>query len=155
MRVTLLDLIVLVILVLAAIGGFRLLGGTGRAGRLLGLLVGFWFGLTIGVRLGQGVAAGWGVLAICALGGMLLGVLVGGWLGGLIGRFLVRVRLGFVDRLIGAVAAVAGALLLLWVLALLFPGVAESLGGRSDVLASVDRTLPNSAAAVRALLAGP
>ncbi len=155
MHVTLLDVIVLAILVLAAIGGFRVLGGTGRAGRLLGLLVGLWVGLAIGVRLGQGAAAGWGVLATGAIGGMLLGALLGGWVGGLIGRILVRARLGIVDRLLGAVAGAAGALLVLWVLALLLPGVAEALGGPSEVLATVDRTLPNSAAAARALLDGP
>jgi hypothetical protein len=123
---------------------------------LLGLLVGFWFGLAVGVRLATMSAdAGWGLLAIGAIGGALLGVLLGGWVGGLVGRLLVRVHLGIVDRLLGAVAGAMGALLVLWVLALLLPGVVTSLGGPSEVLATVDRVLPNSAAAVRALLAGP
>lgn len=165
---TLLDLLILLVVIAAAVAGFRRLGGSGRAGRLLGLLVGAGVCAGIGSTLAGlgGDPASRGVLFWAGvLGGLVLGGAIGGWLGGLLTRVLVGGRLAVVDRALGALAGAAGALLVLWLLAtvvpvLLGPGPLEPvtavlapLGGRSAVLGAVGHALPSTSHDVGGLLA--
>ncbi len=166
---TLLDVLVVVILLGAAITGFRRLGGSGRAGALLGLLVGAGLCAGLGIRL-----AGLGtdlenrrvLFWVGVVAGLVLGSLIGGWIGALLSRLLAAGRLTIVDRALGALAGVAGALLVMWLLVtvvpvLLGPGPLEPitavltpLGGHSTFLDAFGNSLPTTANDVRTLLAG-
>lgn len=160
---TLLDVLVVLIVVAAAVGGFRRLGGVARAGSLLGLVV----GAGIGAAWGSNLAAYgdtpdsswlWGILGIAA--GLALGSLVGGFLGGLVSRVLARAKLSFLDRLVGAVTGAVSALLVMWLVSWVVPAVVgpeslgpvtsvvDALGGHSRVLASVSGFLPGTTSAV-------
>lgn len=160
---TLLDVIVLIIVVAAAIGGFRRLGGVARAGRLLGLVVGAGLGAAWGSNLARygdtpDSAWLWGLVGVIA--GLLLGSLVGGFLGGLVSRVLARGKLSFLDRIVGAVTGAVTALLVIWLVSWVVPAVvsaealapvmtlAQSLGG-SRIVDSVSELLPATTSAAR------
>lgn len=161
---TLLDVIVLIVVLAAAVGGFRRLGGVARAGRLLGLVVGAGIGAAWGSNLaGYGDSPDsawlWGLLGIIA--GLLLGSLVGGFLGGLVSRVLTRAKLGFLDRVVGAVTGAVTALLVMWLVSWVVPAlvgpeaiapvmtVVDALGGQSRVLGAVGELLPATTSAAR------
>lgn len=159
---TLLDVIILLIVVAAAIAGFRSFGGAARAGSLLGLLVGAGVCAALGARLAEfgSTPTSRYVLGLVGIfGGLLLGSAVGGWSGGLLSRVLVRGRLGLLDRAIGAVAGAGSALLVMWLLAWIVPAlfgsgplepvsaVLNPLGGHSSVLAAVGHALPDTTTA--------
>ncbi|MEJ8282117.1 CvpA family protein [Pseudonocardia spirodelae] len=160
---TLLDVIVLIVVVAAAVGGFRRLGGVARAGRLLGLVVGAGIGAAWGSNLaGYGdtpdAAWLWGLVGVLA--GLLLGSLVGGFLGGLVSRVLARAKLSVLDRVVGAVTGGVTALLVIWLVSWVLPAVVgaqalapvtttvESLGG-SRIVDSVTALLPATTSAAR------
>lgn len=161
---TLLDVIVLVVVLAAVLGGFRRLGGVARAGKLLGLVVGAGIGAAWGSHLaGFGATPGsswlWGLLGI--LGGLLLGSLAGGFLGGLVSRLLAGARLSFLDRLVGALTGGVTALLVMWLVSWVVPALVDpaalapatslvdALGGGSRILGSVGEVLPTTTSAVR------
>ncbi|GAA1393471.1 hypothetical protein GCM10009613_39960 [Pseudonocardia kongjuensis] len=161
---TLLDVIVLIVLLAAAVGGFRRLGGVARAGSLLGLVVGAGVGAAWGSQLaGFGATPGsawlWGLLGI--LGGLLLGSLVGRFLGGLVSRLLAGARLSFLDRVVGAVTGGVAALLVMWLVSWVVPALVDpaalapvgslvdALGGGSRILSSVGEVFPATTSAVR------
>lgn len=161
---TLLDVLVVVIVVVAAVAGFRSLGGTARAGRLLGLVVGAGIGAALGPWLAGFASGGPSRTAFLLLGlllGLLAGAALGGWIGGLLGRAFHRGRLTIVDRVIGAFAGAGGALLVLWLLswvpALVLGGAVlepvalllDPLGGRSEILAGLGSALPETGRTVR------
>lgn len=161
---TLLDVLVLIVVLAAAVGGFRRLGGVARAGSLLGLVVGAGIGAAWGSNLAAwgdtpDSAWSWGLLGIIA--GLLLGSTVGGFLGGLVSRVLARAKLSFLDRLVGAVTGAVTALLLMWLVSWVVPAlvgpealapvstVVDALGGRSEVLDGVGALLPATTSAAR------
>ncbi|BBF99429.1 MULTISPECIES: CvpA family protein [Pseudonocardia] len=161
---TLLDVLVLIVLLAAVVGGFRRLGGVARAGSLLGLVVGAGLGAAWGSQLaGLGGTPGsawlWGLLGI--LGGLLLGSLVGRFLGGLISRLLAGARLSFLDRAVGGITGGIAALLVMWLVSWVVPSLVnpaalapvtslvESLGGQSRILGSVGEVFPTTTSAVR------
>lgn len=161
---TLLDVVVVVIVLVAAVAGFRSLGGTARAGRLIGVVVGAGGGAALGQWL-AGFAAGGpsrtGFLLLGLVLGLVAGSALGGWIGGLISRAFHKGRLTIVDRAVGALAGAGGALLALWLLswvpAMLLGGgaleplavVLEPLGGRSEILAGLPSVFPETDATVR------
>ncbi|OLM11868.1 CvpA family protein [Pseudonocardia sp. Ae505_Ps2] len=154
---TLLDVIVLIIVLAAAIGGVA------RAGRLLGLVVGAGLGAAWGSNLARygdtpDSAWLWGLAGVIA--GLLLGSLVGGFLGGLVSRVLARGKLSFLDRVVGAVTGAVTALLVIWLVSWVVPAVvsAEALApvttvvqsqGGSRVVDSVSELLPATTSAAR------
>lgn len=161
---TLLDVLVLIVVLAAAVGGFRRLGGVARAGRLLGLVVGAGIGAAWGSNLsglGDTPNSAWfyGLLGIVA--GLLLGSLVGGFLGALVSRVLARARLSLLDRAVGAVTGAVVALLVMWLVSWVVPAitgpeplepvttVVDALGGQSRVLDSVGELLPATTSAAR------
>jgi uncharacterized membrane protein required for colicin V production len=167
--VTWLDVVIILVLIGAGITGFRRLGGSGRAGALLGLLVGAGLCAGFGIRLaefGTDPSSRRVLFWIGVGAGLLLGALIGGFLGGLLSRLLAAGRLTIVDRVLGALAGVAGALLVLWLLVtvvpvLLGPGPLEpidavltTLGGRSTFLEAFGNSLPTTTDDVQRLLAG-
>jgi uncharacterized membrane protein required for colicin V production len=166
---TLIDVFILIIVIAAAVAGFRRLGGSHRAGALLGLLVGAGVCSAFGARLaglGSDESTRRVLMVIGIVGGLLIGAAVGGFLGGLLTRVLVAGRLGFVDRVIGALAGAASALLVVWLLGAVLPAVIgpgplepitallAPLGGHSAVVDAIGRSLPSTAADVRSVLPG-
>ncbi|MEJ5943805.1 CvpA family protein [Pseudokineococcus basanitobsidens] len=112
-RATVVDLVALVVVVLAALGGWRSGGGT-----VLGRLVGGGAGLVLGLRapavvgpLLPSVEPGWVVPVGCLVVGVLLGLALGGAVGGLVSGLLARLHVGVLDRLLGALASGAVAAL--------------------------------------------
>ncbi|ANY06306.1 CvpA family protein [Pseudonocardia sp. HH130630-07] len=161
---TALDVLVVIVVLAAVIGGFRRLDGAGRAGSLLGLVVGAGLGAAWGSNLsrygdGAGSAWLWGLLGIAA--GLLVGSLVGGVLGRLLSRVLTRAKLTFLDRIVGGLAGGVAALLVMWLVSWVVPAVVgpeplapvtsivDALGGHSRVLASVGDLLPNTTSAAQ------
>lgn len=156
-NLTVLDFILIAVVLLAAVAGFRRSGGAERTGRLVGLLVGTAIALPLAAVFapaGSGPVAQ-GLLRLTGLAlGLLLGMWVGGAIGGLVSRGLVHGKLGVVDHALGAVAAAGTTLLVVWALATGIPMVVGaqaltpvtaamgSLGGHSQVLRAVDSRLP-------------
>lgn len=161
---TLLDVGVLIVVLAAAVAGFRRLGGVARAGRLLGLVVGAGIGAAWGSnlsRFGDTPDSAWfyGLFGIVV--GLLVGSFVGGFLGALVSRVLARARLSLLDRVVGALTGAVAALLVMWLVSWVVPavtgpealapvrGVLDALGGQSRVLASVGDLFPATTAAAR------
>lgn len=161
---TLLDVGVLIVVLAAGVAGFRRLGGTARAGRLLGLVVGAGIGAAWGSnlsRFGDTPDSAWsyGLLGIAA--GLLVGSLVGGFLGALVSRVLAAARLSLLDRAVGALTGAVAAVLVMWLVSWVLPAVTgpealapvdpvvEALGGHSRVLDAVGDVLPATTAAAR------
>lgn len=146
-RVTLLDLAVLAVLALAALGGWRrgLTGfGPGLAGLLLGLAVGSWLARTV---VTDHASPGVHLLLVLAVvvGSALVGSALGHRVGALLGRALAAVRLRPLDRAAGAVLRGALALVVCAVVAGVSAAVLPSTAAavqRSAVLAPVTAALP-------------
>ncbi|MFC4948044.1 hypothetical protein [Pseudonocardia sp. GCM10023141] len=166
---TVLDVIIVLIVLAAAVAGFRSLGGSARAGTLLGLLVGAGLCAAFGARLaalGQSPTAQYALGLVGIIGGLLLGAAIGGWLGRLLSRVLISGRLAVLDRAVGAVAGAASAVLVMWLVAWVVPAVVGAaalepvaavlapLGGHSSLLASVGRVLPDTTSTVTQILDG-
>jgi len=154
-----LDLVLVVVAVAAAVGGYRL-GLVTRAVSWAGLIV----GLGIGARLLPGIlrtvrpnashmqlfAVAVAVLVACGVTGQVVGLLLGG-------RVSVRVRSPRgrqVDQVLGAVAGVCGLLVAAW---LLLPGMASvpglpaRLARGSAVAHELDSVLPAAPDTSRAM----
>ncbi|GAB2922196.1 MarP family serine protease [Rhodococcus aerolatus] len=144
---TLLDLVLLVVVALAALGGWRrgLTGfGPGLVGLLLGLAVGGWLA---GVLVTPAASAGVHLLLVAAflVGGAVVGSALGNTVGGALGRGLSLVRLRPLDRAAGAVVRAGLAVVVVWVLAGIVGGLvpgAAGLASRSAVLGQVADVLP-------------
>jgi hypothetical protein len=141
---TLLDLLLAAVVLLAAVAGFRRGGdGAERTGRLVGLLLGCAIALPLAAWLAP---AGSGPVStgLLRLGGLVLGLALGAWAGGAVGRLasrgLWRGRLGLLDRLLGALAA-AG-LTSIGTAVAPVTTVLEPLGGSSTLVRAVDGALP-------------
>lgn len=139
--VTVIGVLVVVLVVLAAVGGWASSGVT-RLGRELGFVLGLLVGLAVarlvaphpGDRFGALV-----VLLVAGIGGGLLGASLVGGVGHHIARGLARLRLDGLDRLLGALLSGIGALILcalvLHLLVLLDPASGLVHAARRDVLA--------------------
>jgi hypothetical protein len=145
--VTLLDLILLAVVALAALGGWRrgLTGfGPGLVGLLLGLVVGGWFARTV-VSANASAVVHLGLVAAFVLGGALVGSALGHRVGAVLGRGLAVVRLRPLDRAAGAGVRAGLAVVVCWVLAGVVGGLVPAAAGvtaRSAVLGSVTTLLP-------------
>lgn len=113
-----LDIVLVIIMVLAAVGGWRT-SGAARLGRLAGLLLGALLGLAVAAVITP-VTAGTGLRLLIAIGLLLLGAAILGGLGGSVGlavaRGLRHLRLGVADHLLGAVLSGVLTLLICWLL---------------------------------------
>ncbi|HUY96881.1 MAG TPA: MarP family serine protease [Verrucomicrobiae bacterium] len=160
-----LDLVVLVLLVLAAGAGHR------RGLSLVGMsLVGLLAGVAAGAMLATVVPMHLSGLSVTARSAVAIGLLVGGAMignaaGGVIGvrlrRSALRTPLGRLDSWLGSAAGAAATLLLVWLLGLVFstgpiaPLSAQIQG--SVILRSLDAHVPRPPgvfAALQQLLAG-
>lgn len=144
-----LDLVLVVIMVLAAVGGWRTSGAL-RVGRLAGLLLGALLGLLV-AGLVTPPTAGPGLRLVIAIVLLLVGAAILGGVGGSVGlavaRGLRHLRLGVADRALGAVVsgllALLGCWLLLSLAAAFWPDSALALAtDTSRLMAAVNQTLP-------------
>ncbi len=151
-----LDIVLVIIMVLAAVGGWRTSGAL-RVGRLAGLLLGALLGLAV-AGLVTPATAGGGLRLVIAIVLLLVGAAilggVGGWVGLAVARGLGRLRLGVADRALGAVLsgliALLGCWLLLIVAAVFWPdsGLVAAIR-TSSLLDVVDNALPTLAERVQ------
>jgi S1-C subfamily serine protease/uncharacterized membrane protein required for colicin V production len=144
-----LDLVIIVVAVMAAIGGYRL-GFLGRVASWLGLVVGFVVGCLLippvvrdltsasaGVRLT--------VVTLLLVGGAMIGQALGLVAGAQLHRALPLGPVRGVDRAVGACVGLAGVVAVLW---LLLPSIASVPGwparatARSGISRWVARDLP-------------
>ncbi len=152
----LLDAAVLVLVLVAAIGGFRL-GFVTRVLSWIGLAV----GLFVAVRLlpsildrMRGTSSTW--LLVITLGTIFFGAMLGQGVGFSIGRRLAPERRGTtrVDGLAGAIAGVVGVLALLWLTLPLLaatPGWVAQQAHGSTVAQTLDDRLPAAPDSMQAL----
>jgi hypothetical protein len=150
-----LDIVLVIIMILAAVGGWRT-SGASRVGRLAGLLLGALLGLAVTSAVTP-ATAGTGLRLLIAIGLLLLGAAVlgglGGWVGLAVARGLRSLRLGVADRLLGAVLSGVLALLICWLLlnvvTVFWPGSGLAAAtGTSRLIGAVDNALPDIAARV-------
>jgi uncharacterized membrane protein required for colicin V production len=138
---TLTGLIIILVVVLAAVGGWAT-SGTTRLGREAGFVLGLLMGLLVALALlpyldGRGATLV--VLIGVPFGCALLGATLLGEVGFAIARGLHRLRLGPLDRLLGAALSGLGALVVcavvLHVLVLVAPSNAVTRDARHDSVA--------------------
>jgi S1-C subfamily serine protease len=132
------DLVIVVIVILAALRGFAA-GAITQVATFIGLGAGFYLGTLIAPSLAGYITKGhWrpGLALIIVLVATLLGVVVGGMLGRLVSRVVSALMLGIVDRVAGVAVSVAAALVFCWLVAGLLA---------SAPWASLDRGIQNSA----------
>ena len=146
----LLDLILLVVMVVYAIGGFRngaLVGALSFAGFFGGGAAGAQFAKPLGKHLANGQAQV-PVAIVCVLFFAMLGQLLAVWVAGRIrSRVTVRAAARRVDSGIGAVFSILAVLLVAWMVAVPvasspFPTLAGQVR-RSVVIRAVDNALPS------------
>lgn len=157
-RVNLLDLVLLVSLLVALVGGFRL-GLVARAAAWAGLIAGLWLATILVPALVRLVPAGDALVRL--LVGMLGLVVVVGGLAGVGEGLGLRLRsavargpLRPLDRLGGAVAGVAGLLVLVWFLtpaATMVPGFVAQQVRSSSIVQAIDDAAPPPPDALRTL----
>ena len=159
----LLDVIVLIAVGFAALGGYRL-GFLTRAFSWVGMGVGLFVGahfLPAALRTfgGNDPSSKLLVAAIVLVGGAFLGQALGLLAGHSIGRFLPLGPLRTVDRVAGGVVGAAGVLLSVWLFVL--PSIGDLPGGparqarHSTIARAIDSTLPappNTLQALRRLV---
>jgi S1-C subfamily serine protease len=146
--VNLLDLILLVLLVVGGLNGFRR-GAALQVTTYIGLLVGLLVGALIAPRLARLFAspltqAAVAIMALVVIAG--LGDALGWFVGTKIWATLRRSALSSVDAVAGAVIAVVAALLAIWFVGLNLangplPSLSREIRG-SVVVRALDRTLP-------------
>ena len=131
------DLVIVVVVVLAALRGWRT-GGIRQLAAYVGLAAGLLVGVMVVPVVDRHADATWSpVLALAvALAGASIGAYLGGVLGWHAATLVRRVRLGWVDDALGVAVAVVAMLLVVWIV-----GTIAS-ASRS---ASVDRGLRDSA----------
>lgn len=138
---TLLGLVIIAVVVLAAAGGWAT-SGTARLGRELGFVLGLLAGLAVALLVlphVSGRIAALVVLLAATIGGGMVGAALLGEVGSTIARALYRLELGSLDRLLGAllsgVGAVALCAIVLHVAALIDPAGELSRTARHDSIA--------------------
>jgi hypothetical protein len=111
---TLLGLIIIAVVVLAAAGGWATSGAT-RLGREIGFLLGLLVGLGVALLVlphVSGRIAALVVLLVATIGGGMVGAGLLGGVGNALARGLYRLNLGSLDRLLGALLSAVGAVAL-------------------------------------------
>lgn len=111
-----LDLIVLGLVGLAVVGGWRR-GGAAIALHVVGLLVGLIVGLRVAGLVSASLSPAAHVLlgALCALGGLVVGGALGRRAGARVSIGAARMHLGVLDRALGALTRGLGAAVAIWV----------------------------------------
>lgn len=131
------DLVIVVVLVLAALRGWRT-GGIRQLAAYIGLAAGLVAGVLVVPAVDRHASGTWS--PVLALAVVVAGASIGAYLGGVVGwhtaALVRRLRLGWVDDVLGVAVAVVAMLLMVWIV-----GTIAS-ASRS---ASVDRGLRDSA----------
>ncbi len=153
--VTVADLVLFVIIALAAVSGWA--RGLSRtvsrvAGFVLGSIGGSWLAAVVVSPTGS-VVARIALDATCILGGAVIGTAVGSRIGDGIGRLLRRIHLRLPDQAAGALVSAAAAVLVCWLVSGVVigagsPAVSAAVRG-SAVLAEVSNVMP-----ARAVISG-
>lgn len=155
---SLLDVVLLVAIALAVVGGYRL-GFITRVVSWIGLAA----GLVLAVRilptfLGQLDTRNHGLMLALMIGLLLVGASLGQALGFMIGGRISPERrtgvFGTIDRLLGGVAGLVGVVVVIWLLIPLFvasPGWLARETTNSWVARSIDNSLPPAPDAMQAL----
>jgi S1-C subfamily serine protease len=146
----LLDLILLVVILCYAVGGFRngaVLGGLSFAGFFGGAAVGAQLARPLGRTLANG-AAQVPVAIVCVLFFAMLGQLIAIWAGGRLRSRVTWRPARQLDRVVGALFSAVAVLLVAWMVALPlafapFPALSDQVR-RSVTIRTVDDTLPDS-----------
>ncbi len=150
MKPDLLDLILLVVILCYAVGGFRngaVLGGLSFAGFFGGAAVGAQLARPLGRTLANG-AAQVPVAIVCVLFFAMLGQLIAIWAGGRLRSRVTWRPARQLDRVVGALFSAVAVLLVAWMVALPlafapFPALSDQVR-RSVTIRTVDDTLPDS-----------
>lgn len=148
---TVADLVLFVVIALAALGGWA--RGLSRtvsrvAGFALGAIGGSWLAASVVSPTGS-VLTRIALDAICILGGAVIGTAIGSRIGNGIGRLLRRIHLRLPDQAAGAVVSAAAAVLVCWLVSGVVigagsPAVSAAVRG-SAVLAEVSNLMPDRA----------
>ncbi len=150
MKPDLLDLILLVVILCYAVGGFRngaVLGGLSFAGFFGGAALGAQLARPLGRTLANG-AAQVPVAIVCVLFFAMLGQLMAIWVGGRLRSKVTWSPARQLDRVVGALFSAMAVLLVAWMVALPvafapFPTLSDQVR-RSVTIRAVDDTLPDS-----------
>lgn len=150
MKPDLLDLILLVVILCYAVGGFRngaVLGGLSFAGFFGGAALGAQLARPLGRMLANG-AAQVPVAIVCVLFFAMLGQLMAIWVGGRLRSKVTWSPARQLDRVVGALFSAMAVLLVAWMVALPvafapFPTLSDQVR-RSVTIRAVDDTLPDS-----------
>lgn len=158
-----LDIVIIVVAIIAAVGGWRM-GFLTRVLSWLGLAVGFLvaarFVSRAVVAVGGDSLTRFIVAAVVLVGGALVGQALGLFLGSKLTRFLPLGPLRLVDRLVGTVVGVLGVLVAVWLLVPAMadvPGVISREARNSAIAQAVEHVAPSepdTIAALRRLVAG-
>jgi uncharacterized membrane protein required for colicin V production len=148
---TVADLVLFVIIALAALGGWA--RGLSRtvsraAGFALGAIGGSWLASVVVSPTGS-VLTRVALEATCILGGAVIGTAIGSRIGNGIGHLLRRIHLRLPDQAAGALVSAAAAVLVCWLVSGVVigagsPAVSAAVRG-SAVLAEVSNVMPDRA----------
>lgn len=142
------DVVIVVLALLAGVRGFAV-GALRQVGSIVGLLLGFFAGTALAPSWSAHLAHGaWrpAVALAIVLIGAAAGSSLGSWLGGLAHGTARVLHLGTVDRAVGALVGVAGAVFTSWLIAGLIAtvawgSIASAIQG-SAVLRTLNAVLP-------------
>ncbi len=152
------DVVLLGAIVLAVIGGYRL-GFITRVVSWIGLAAGLALAVWLLPKfLNQLGSANHGLVLVLSIGLLLVGALIGQALGFVVGGRLSPGRrdgaFGILDRTLGALAGLAGVVVILWLVIPVFvasPGWLSTQTSRSWIARTVDNSLPPAPDAMQAL----
>lgn len=152
------DIALLVVVALAAFGGYRL-GFITRVVSWIGLAAGLALAVWLLPKfLNQLGSANHGLVLVLSIGLLLIGASLGQALGFVVGGRLSPHRrdgaFGIVDRTMGAIAGLAGVVVILWLVIPVFvasPGWISTQTSNSWIARSVNNSLPPAPDAMQAL----
>lgn len=153
-----LDLVLLGAIVLAVLGGYRL-GFITRVVSWIGLAAGLALAVWLLPKfLDQLDSTNHGLVLVLSIGLLLVGATLGQALGFVVGGRLTPRRrdgaFGVVDRVLGAIAGLAGVIIILWLVIPVFvatPGWLATQTSNSWIARTVDNSLPPAPDAMQAL----
>jgi len=156
--VSFLDLVLLGAIVLAVLGGYRL-GFITRVVSWIGLAAGLALAVWLLPKfLDQLDSTNHGLVLVLSIGLLLVGATLGQALGFVVGGRLTPRRrdgaFGVVDRVLGAIAGLAGVIIILWLVIPVFvatPGWLATQTSNSWIARTVDNSLPPAPDAMQAL----
>ena len=155
---SIIDLVLLGVIALAVFGGYRL-GFITRVVSWIGLAAGLALGVWLLPKfLNQLGSANHGLVLVLSIGLLLVGASLGQALGFVVGgRLSPRRRdgaFGLLDRTLGAIAGLAGVVVILWLVIPVFvasPGWVSTQTSKSWIARTVDNSLPPAPDAMQAL----